>query len=255
MAETVSDVFQRVEDKYRISSRLAGEIVKEMKSHIRKDIYFEYTVHCVYYDSKDSRMIIASMNGTGFKEKLRLRCYEQPDDETMCFLETKKKYDDIVYKRRITLKHAEAVNYLEHGKMHGVRNNTADEIDYLMNRYGCEAKTAIFYDRTCYAGIEEKDLRITFDRNIRYRTDEISLSERGDEQSLIGNDVIMEIKAMDRYPLWLVRILTDHRLVKQSFSKYGTIYRNTHTAAAPTGRAAYAYAMNNEERSLCSVQY
>jgi SPX domain protein involved in polyphosphate accumulation len=94
------DVFQRVEDKYRISRREAREILNEMKGYIKKDQYFQYTVHNIYYDSPDSQMIISSLNSDRFKEKLRLRCYEQPSDDTLCFLETKKKFGDIVYKKK-----------------------------------------------------------------------------------------------------------------------------------------------------------
>lgn len=251
----VIDTFQRVEDKYRMSREEAREILEEMKGHIKKDFYFQYTVHNIYYDSKDAQMIISSLNRDRFKEKLRLRCYEQPSGDTMCFLETKKKYADIVYKKRITLSHNEAMAYMNHGIPHHVHNNTAEEIDFLKNYYDCEPKTMILYDRTCFSSISEADVRITFDANIRYRLDDINLTERGDETKLIGQDVVMEIKAMDRYPMWLVEILSKRKLYKQSFSKYGMIYRQNAEALCLKGTPAYIYASNEKENKVCSVQF
>ena len=253
----VIDIFQRVEDKYRLSRREALEILEEMKGHIKKDKYFQYTVHNIYYDSKDAQMIISSLNRDNFKEKLRLRCYEQPQADTMCFLETKKKYSDIVYKKRISLTHAEAIAYMEHDIPHHVHNSTAEEIEYLKNYYQCEAKTLILYDRTCFSSIHEADVRVTFDANIRYRLDDISLWERGDEEQLIGEDVLMEIKAMNRYPLWLTEILSRHQLYKQSFSKYGMIYRQNHQKLCVTDAPSYAYKTEKikKENRVCSVQF
>jgi hypothetical protein len=249
------DVFQRVEDKYRISRREAREILNEMKGYIKKDQYFQYTVHNIYYDSPDSQMIISSLNSDRFKEKLRLRCYEQPSDDTLCFLETKKKFGDIVYKKRIALNHKEAMAYLNEGIMHHVDNNTADEIDYLINYYSCVPKTLILYDRTCFSAVNEADVRVTFDANIRYRNDDINLTERGDEKLLAGNDVIMEIKAMNRYPMWLVRILSERKLYKHSFSKYGMIYRQNYQDMTVTGTPVMDRYMNEKENRVCSVQY
>lgn len=252
----VIDTFQRVEDKYRISRREALEILREMKGHIKKDDYFQYTVHNIYYDSKDAQMIVSSLNKDQFREKLRLRCYEQPHADTMCFLETKKKYGDIVYKKRITLSHNEAMAYLNHDVPHHVHNNTAEEIDYLKNFYHIEPKTLILYDRTCFSSVSEADVRVTFDSNIRCRLDDISLTERGDEEQLIGEDVIMEIKAMNRYPMWLVQILSKRKLYKHSFSKYGMIYRANHSELCVRDTPAYIYtAENQKENRICSVQY
>lgn len=251
----VIDTFQRVEDKYRISRKEALEILNEMKGRIRKDDYFQYTVHNIYYDSKDAQMIISSLNKDRFKEKLRLRCYEQPEAGTMCFLETKKKYGDIVYKKRITLSHAEAMAYMNHDIPHHVRNNTAEEIDYLKNYYQVEPKVLILYDRTCFSSIEEADVRVTFDANIRFRTDEISLTERGDEEPLIGDDAVMEIKAMNRYPMWLVEILSRRKLYKQSFSKYGMIYRKQSSELCVRDTPAYIYETDRKENQVCSVQF
>ena len=249
------DVFKRVEDKYVIAKEDVDKFVEACGNHIKEDIYFKYTVHSIYYDSPESDLVIHSLLKPKYKMKLRLRAYGDIHEDDTVFLETKKKYKDIVYKKRIPLKYKEAMDYLEYGKPHSVHNNTADEIDYILNFYNCESKTLILYDRTCYASTEEEDVRITFDENIRYRINDINLFENGDEIPLEKDLVLLEVKAMDRYPMWLVDILTDMNIQKISFSKYGSIYTNNFEEMKPSiAPSAYAY-KGLKEKSLCSLQY
>lgn len=67
------------------------------------------------YESKyftDRRLIRASLEKPVYKEKLRLRTYGVPSDGSPCFIEIKKKYKGIVYKRRIPAAFADALKYL-----------------------------------------------------------------------------------------------------------------------------------------------
>ena len=211
----------------------------------------------IYYDTIGSDLIIQSLLKPEYKMKLRLRSYGQPDGTKPVFLETKKKYKNIVYKRRIVLGEKEADDYLEFGIPHHVHNNTADEIDYIMNFYNPEAKVLIAYDRECYSSTTENDVRITLDTNIRYRTDHVTLYEDGSEKKLAEGVVMLEVKAMDRYPMWLVRILSEMNLRRTSFSKYGTIYSIDHRPEAVHTASQNTYAALNyrKENPLCSVQY
>lgn len=253
----IPDVFCRVEDKYPMTKKQAEEFVEAIREHVREDAYFRYTVHSVYYDSADCQLAVHSLMKPKYKMKLRLRCYGEADGDTPAFFETKKKYGDIVFKKRITLTENEALNYAENGVMHHVTGNTADEIDYLFRYYDLQPKVHISYDRECWSSISEQDVRITFDFNIRYRTDDLSLRENGSEQKLFDDDtVVMEVKAMDRYPMWLVRLLSERKLYKQSNSKYGKIYTLHQQELNPQFGTAYALTgMNAKEKMVCSVQY
>ncbi len=82
----------------------------------------------------------------------------------------------------------------------------------------------ILYDREAFFD-KESDLRVTFDENIRYRTDDLNFYTSLDGEELLSCDsVLMEIKTGAAIPLWLCEILSKERVVKQSFSKYGTAY-------------------------------
>ncbi|MBR3311836.1 MAG: polyphosphate polymerase domain-containing protein [Solobacterium sp.] len=256
MSENKEQFFQRTEDKYVINEDQAEMFLEACDAYIKKDLYYSYTVHSLYYDSPGNDLMIRGLEKPMYKTKIRLRSYGDPAENSAVYIETKKKFGDIVYKRRLGMSAEEATDYLEYGIPHHLKNNTADEIEYLLNLYNPEAKALILYDRTCYAAVSEKDVRITFDRNIRYRTQSPDLYEKGNEKLLSPGTIVMEIKVSDRYPMWLCRVLTAMRLYRSSFSKYGTIYKNeichgTDRIAVPEKQ----WIMNKESRKVCSLQY
>lgn len=257
MSEAI-DTFKRVEDKYRITFEQMESLLAAWSDHMHKDVYYRYRVHSVYYDSENCDLIVHGLQKTGYKMKLRLRCYGQPGSNKPVFLETKKKLGDIVYKKRLQLSEREAYDYLDYGIMHHVHNNTAGEIDYMMNYYNLKPKVLIAYDRECYAADREEDVRITFDTNIRYRIDDPDLSENGTEEELAPGMIMMEIKAMDRYPMWIVKELSAMKLYRTSFSKYGKIYAENMNEMNPVSQT---YALQPEtaeyekEKKICSLQF
>lgn len=255
MSEKIIETFKRVEDKYILTKSQMNEFLQKCKPYITEDIYYKYTVNSIYYDNQNCELAINSLLKSEYKMKLRLRCYGKPSEDKPVFLETKKKFENIVYKRRIELGLQEAFDYLEYGIPHTVKNNTADEIDYILNYYNLEAKAYIAYDRECYAAINEMDVRITFDKNIRYRIDHIDLNEYGNEKHLAEDAVMLEVKAMKRYPLWLVRILSEMKLYKASFSKYGTIYSDNYSTLSPKVTMRYENLEKYKENLVCSAQY
>lgn len=86
-------------------------------------------------------------------------------------------------------------------------------------------KVFIAYERCAYSGLEDSNLRITFDQNIRWRDYDLDLS-LGDYGTplLHKNLYLMEIKIPGTMPLWLAHLLTDLDIQSSSFSKYGTCY-------------------------------
>ena len=254
----VIDTFQRVEDKYRLTSAQAEELLKRIRSHVRPDAFFRYTVHSIYYDTENCDLAVSGLEHPEYKFKLRVRGYNTVHGTDTVFLETKKKYGNIVYKKRFPLSADAAVDYMEYGIPHSDTSNTAREIDYRMKQGNLQAKTLITYDRECWAAAAESDVRITFDRNIRYRLDDLSdFNDNGTERSLNSGFVMLEVKAMDRYPVWLVQVLSDMKLYRTSFSKYSSIYRDNFAAMSVTGRPLIheTAKIYSKETKLCSLQY
>jgi hypothetical protein len=57
--------------------------------------------------------------------------------------------------------------------------------------------------------------------------EELSLaSDVWGEKLIDDNMVLMEIKTSGGIPLWMTKVLTQQKIYKTSFSKYGTAYEN-----------------------------
>jgi hypothetical protein len=224
-------VFKRYELKYLLTAEQYAAFLQKAEEHIKADEYGETTIQSLYYDTSNFLLIRRSMEKPKYKEKLRLRSYGLANKDKKVFLELKKKYDGIVYKRRITLKEGEADDFLNGGVCPN-GGQIGKEIAYFRDFYGdLKARMLILYDRTAYAEAGS-DLRITFDKNIRYRTERLTLHEGLDGIRLHPDGrVLKEIKTGMPYPLWLVRLLDENKIYKISFSKYGEAYKNyLHTA-------------------------
>lgn len=141
------------------------------------------------------------------------------------FMELKKKYRSIVYKRRLTLPYDRALDCLT-GACPWPETQIGGEIRYTVDFYpDLESRVFLAYERDSWLA-PESGLRITFDDAIRFRTEELTLDSDPWGTALLGPDqVLMELKAPGAIPLWMVRLLTEMRLYKTSFSKYGTAYQ------------------------------
>ncbi len=151
------DTFQRVEDKYLLNQKQADLFLQLALPYLKPDIYFSYHCHTIYFDNDAAQLISASLSHPSCKMKLRLTTYSEPEDDTPVFLETKKKYGNIVYKKRFMMEDREARNYLFKGIPPHTDNSTSREIDYLIHYYDLKSKVYIGYDRICYVSKNEAD--------------------------------------------------------------------------------------------------
>lgn len=219
-------IFQRVEKKYRLDGYKYNEIFNIIKDKFIPDRYGVSTVCSLYLDTQNYLLIRNSIDAKAYKEKLRLRSYGLPKDDSRVFLEIKKKLKGVVYKRRISMSYAEALEYLENGVKPAV-SQIMNEIDYAMDLYSHpKGKVCILCEREAYFSKTDPDLRITFDRNIRYRASS-TLDGGYDGIPLIGPDeYIMEIKTAGAMPTWLANALSETGIFSAPFSKYATAYRD-----------------------------
>lgn len=219
--------FKRIEKKYLLDESKYKQFISKIEPYMQLDEYGLHTICNIYYDTDKYDLIRTSIDKPVYKEKLRLRSYGVPDCDSKVFLEIKKKYKGVVYKRRISLKLSEAKDYLETGKKLPNDGQIEWEIDYFVKHYKPKAKMFIAYDRMAYYGKEDSSLRMTFDKNIRSREDFLDL-ENGDAGKLLlkNNERILEIKVPGAFPLWLATILSELEIYPVSFSKYGNIYKN-----------------------------
>ena len=220
------NIFKRIEEKYLLTEYQYNMLFKKIKDKIEKDKFFETTICNIYFDNDKNDLIINSLEKPLYKHKVRLRSYGIPTLEDDVFFEIKFKHSKVVGKRRIKLKLKEFLNYLEKNRFDR-QNQIMKEIDYLFKLYNLKPNYFIAYDRKSYKAIENKDLRITIDTNLRSRKTDLSLN-LGDfgKPYFDENMYIMEIKTLGAMPLWLVKNLSELEIYPVSFSKYGSIYQN-----------------------------
>lgn len=225
MAKT-QEIFKRYEKKYLLTRTQANELQQMWKERMCADEYGRYPICNIYYDTEDFQLIRTSIEKPVYKEKLRLRSYGVPRQEDAVFLELKKKYKGIVYKRRASLKLEEAVRYLNEGEEPRQFGQILREIDWFCHLYHPVPKVFLSYDRVAYFGLEDPNLRITLDDNIRWRDTILDLSKGNWGSPVLAQDkILMEIKIPGSMPLWLSSALSELCIFPVSFSKYGTCYK------------------------------
>lgn len=244
------EVFNRYEHKYMLDRKNFEKAMKILDEHMDMDSHnkdhIPYTIINIYFDTPDDYLIRTSLAKPVYKEKLRLRSYGVPDEESEVFLEIKKKFRGIVNKRRTKLKLSEAYRFVETKKAPEQKEymnmQVIRELEYFMKTYDVSAKVVLAYDRIAYFEKNNKDLRISFDMNIRSRRYDLAL-EKGDHGDLLFSDdvYVMEIKTSLAKPLWLTHMLTDLGLKRNSFSKYGTEYKKMISNPTEVDEIKYKY--------------
>ena len=216
-----NDIFERKEIKYLLSANQYNLIINKIKCHMTPDKYGRSTIQSLYYDTDNELLVRRSIDKPNYKEKLRLRSYGLASKDSKVYLEIKKKYDGIVYKRRIELTEPLANNFINN-KLN-LNTQIGNELNYFRDYYKTlKPNTLLIYDREAYF---QGDLRLTFDHNIKYRKYDLSLDKGFYGIDLIDKDqVLMEIKVNMAMPFWLIDILEEAKAYKTSFSKYGLSY-------------------------------
>lgn len=219
--------FQRYEKKYLMTAEKYELFWKELSDKLHPDVFCRSTVCSLYYDTKDYSLIRQSIEKPMYKEKLRLRSYGVPGRDTHVFVELKKKFKGIVYKRRIELPQWQAEDWLSGRSGPPDDSQISRELDWVLKRYELEPKVIIICDREAWVANENPELRFTFDKNLRYRETELELSAGAHGETVLDESkVLMEIKIPGAAPIWLADMLSQFEIFPAGFSKYGTCYKN-----------------------------
>lgn len=222
----IQNVFKRYEIKYMISRAQQERILRGMEAYMTGDEYGRSTICNLYFDTSSYLLIRRSLEHPVYKEKLRLRSYGTAEPDSLVFMELKKKYQSVVYKRRIGITEREAVSCLQ-GRAQLADTQIGRELDYFLRQYQYpEPAVFLSYEREAFYAEEDREFRVTFDENILWRDSDLSLCSGAYGAPVLGEDeVLMEIKTGTAIPLWMTALLTENHIYKTSFSKYGTVYK------------------------------
>ena len=230
------EVFNRREIKYMLDDDDKNALLSIIGEYMNSDPFNKdgktYSICNLYLDTEADELIRKSLEKPVFKEKIRLRSYGTVALTDKVYLESKKKYDHVVNKRRTAFILSDVYEYFEKGiipQNPEVKMNTQvmKEIDYIMNFYNLKPKVFISYDRLAFFEKNNSDFRLTIDRNIQSRRTDLRLDSPAYGQQLLPEGKwLMEAKAFKAFPLWFVRFLSSRKIYSTSFSKYGTEYKN-----------------------------
>lgn len=230
------NTFARKEIKFLLDMHQYEELMKVISDYMNPDKYCvggkEYGIYNIYYDTPDDFLIRESLAKPYYKEKIRLRSYYSPaSPDSPVFLEIKKKIGGIVTKRRVSMTLAESDEYFATRHKPEIKKyitgQVFTELDAFLAHYPVKPKQYISYQREAFFGKDNSDFRLTFDRKITDRRYDLHLSEESYGNYIIGADQrLMEVKVSDSMPAWLVEKLSELKIYKTSFSKYGRAYTN-----------------------------
>ncbi len=232
--ELFKERFERIEQKYLMTEAQYRSVLNDISGMISPDEFGESRICNIYYDTPDWRIVRKSLEKPVYKEKLRLRCYGEPDAGSTAFVEIKKKFKGVVYKRRASMKFSEAAAYLSGKASPPKPCQITREIDSFINHYpGLHPAMLISYYRTAFYGKDDSEFRVTFDSNIMWRSRDVDLTRGAEGRlQLEPGTYLMEIKIPGAMPLWMSRVLDKYRVFPSSFSKYGRAYCDMISKAA-----------------------
>lgn len=220
------NVFERYEIKYMLTKAQKKTVLAAMEPYMEQDAFGRSVIRNIYYDTDTYRLARRSLEGSVYKEKLRVRSYRQAEPEDRVFVELKKKYKGVVYKRRIQLPERSAMEYLAGRAEMPEHSQIAKEIEYFRKFYETlSPKVFLSYEREAWFARDVGAFRVTFDENILWRETDLSLEKGIYGAALLApGQTLMEIKTPGSIPLWLVEVLSAENIRKTHFSKYGNAY-------------------------------
>ena len=249
-------IFKRFEIKYMIDEAVFEKLMQVMDGYMIADEHGRSTVCSLYYDTPKHLLIRRSLEHPVYKEKLRLRSYGVAKPSDTVFVELKKKFCSVVYKRRIAMTYDRALSYLAgNGQIADSKIaesqiagsqiaesqitdlqitdlQIASEINYALINYALKIyenlapAVLLSYEREAFYARNNHEFRVTFDRNILWRDYDLSLDKGIYGTPILADQkVLMEVKTDGAIPGWMADFLTANKLYKTSFSKYGTAYR------------------------------
>ena len=220
--------FQRFELKYILTRPQKEALLRAVEPYMRLDQYGRVTIRNIYYDTPSYRLIRASIERPVYKEKLRIRSYRQLVPGEDAFVELKKKFKKVVYKRRLSMPFHESIDWLKGVDSLQPPGQIGEEIRYFRDFYG-DLRPTVFlsYEREAFYSLDGSDFRVTFDENILARDTDLSLCSQVYGTPILPTELtLLELKAPGAIPLWLTDFLTKNKIYKTSFSKYGTAYQS-----------------------------
>ncbi len=215
----------RHEFKYLCSEAQLVMLAARLKGIMRPDSHTgadgRYMVKSLYFDDEDDRCFVENEDGTGPREKYRIRIYDNKADRIS--LECKRKESDKVMKKSCLLTQ-EQFRVLAcgtgAGDMEGMPG-LARRLLTLKKSSGMKPKVIVSYERTPYV-YKNGNVRVTFDRNIASSSNvKDFFAEHGGRRLILpSGQQLLEVKYDEYLPDHIYRALSLANMQRITFSKY-----------------------------------
>ncbi|MFP4621996.1 MAG: VTC domain-containing protein [Bacteroidales bacterium] len=213
--------------------RLHPFVVHDPHSYITKKAIPQYTVRSIYLDSYDMECYIHKKSGIKLRRKLRIRGYNNNNDQSKVVFEIKRKTGDRLKKQRSVFYFRDMENLIRYSNIEDyILLNSHDGSNSMDNArrffYHLRKKqyipiNLVVYEREAYFGRFDSGVRITLDKNIRSKLFP-EFRDLYDDHALkpfFNSHFIMEIKYYtERMPVWARSILQEFKLRNDAISKY-----------------------------------
>jgi hypothetical protein len=226
----------RYELKYLIRSELSEAVVEflsrylEMDRNCRTRDNHTYSVRSIYFDSPDFECFHAKLSGQKYREKFRIRAYNQPGSGPLA-LEDKIKNGISYVKDKVFLdsRELEAIASLDYDSLKALNPTSRnggilERLFFHVYRKAYSPVVLVTYDREAYVHPMQETIRVTLDRNLRTMIFP-SLGQIYEEdvlEELLYNWIILEVKFSHVMPRWIKSLSTLFHLRRQACSKYCT---------------------------------
>ena len=215
----------------------ARRILQFVRRHLTLDAHAQdrpahaYTVRSVYYDSQSLECFRAKLGGQRFREKYRLRTYNEPGSAPLRF-ELKQKRGAGYAKHKLPIDSG-ALASEGAGTMldwlPGESDTPAGEVArqrvlFKLRRRAYRPIVLVTYDREAYTGRGDETTRVTFDRHLRVRAfpPPSAMHDETGWRYPLGDWVIVEGKFTRLVPPWMGAVHGRLQLKTQACSKYCT---------------------------------
>ena len=203
--------------------------------HARARRGHAYTVRSIYFDSPTLECYWTKIGGQHFREKYRLRTYNEVGSAPLNFeLKQKRGTDYWKFKipvdgRVVTLDAASMVDWLPTTSAQREDDAGRQRVLFKLRRMAYRPSVLVTYDREAYVSRWDPTARITFDRHLRARPYPAmsSLHDESQWSYPLSEWVIVEVKFTRLVPRWMATVHGRLQLKTQACSKYCTAVAET----------------------------